>query len=165
MSIDKKLINEVKMRKAANEITKDPVILRILEELQKQGRSGRELERELGIANGVFTKWKYQNSKSYTKYLPKIAFFLNVTPEYLCGEPDNPLRKSELSDLELKMIELLRRMDTREQRCILETAEHFADLSDLKKRNELYSKKYNNNETETTKTGGGSSEEDEPPLS
>jgi transcriptional regulator with XRE-family HTH domain len=121
------------MRKPINDLTKDPVVLRIIHELNTQGKTGKELEKELGLSNGTFAKWKYEDRKSYIKYMVQIADFLNVTVEYLQGMPDKPKRDIELTDVEVRLIELFRKMGSGERKCMLQSAEYFANSSDLRK--------------------------------
>lgn len=150
------------MRKATRELTKDPIVLRILEELKLQGKTEREVEDGIGLKSGAFTRWKYMNSKSYMAYIGKIAEYLNLTTEYLLNTEKSVVNEDSMSDVEIRLIKMFRKMDSGKRSCLLTTAEYFLGNEE---KNELYLKKYNNNETETTKMGGGPSEEDENPLS
>lgn len=59
---------------------------KIIDLLDKKEKTQKELTDYLGIDKSVFTAWKSGNSQSYTKYLSKIASFLNVTTNYLLRE-------------------------------------------------------------------------------
>lgn len=71
------------MRKAKNELTRNPVVLKIMEQLQAQKKTEKEMEIALGFGNGTFTRWKYMNGRSYMNHIDRIAGYLNVTVEYL----------------------------------------------------------------------------------
>ena len=64
------------------------IISTICKELKKQGKSQKDLTDFLGVSKNVFTEWKADRNKSYTKYIYQIAAFLDTTPEYLKGETD-----------------------------------------------------------------------------
>ena len=57
------------MRKAIRKLTDDPTVLRIVDQLEETGKTGKELERYLGVSNGTYTSWKYRNVKSYLSRL------------------------------------------------------------------------------------------------
>jgi transcriptional regulator with XRE-family HTH domain len=121
------------MKISKHELTNDPIVLRIIQELNMQGKTGKELEREVGISNGMLTKWKYQGSKSYMNYIGKIADFLNVTAEYLQGIPEKQKSDMELNAVEVKLIRMFRKMGSGERKCMLQSAEYFANSSELRK--------------------------------
>ena len=62
------------------------IINKIVELLNKQGRTQKELTDFLGITNNAFTDWKSGRIKSYNKYLSEIAEFLGVSVDYLLGK-------------------------------------------------------------------------------
>lgn len=57
--------------------------------LEQQGKKQKDLTDFLGISKNSFTDWKSGRIKSYTKHLPKIAEFLNVSTDYLLGRTEN----------------------------------------------------------------------------
>ncbi len=142
------------MRKTERELTNNPVVLKILEELAVQRKTEREMEAALGLANGTFTRWKYMNGKTYMNHISRIAEYLNVTQDYLLTGKTEQIGKDTLSPAEIRLVMMYRKLDATRKKTLLDTAEYF-----------MYSKKYNDNEMEAAKTGGGSSEEDENPLS
>ena len=156
------------MRHAKKELTRDNVVLKIMEELRIQGKTEKSLEKAIGLGNGAFTRWKYQNVKSYVKYIDQIADYLNVTPAYLMNSSDNIVERENMTSSELKLIQMFRKMSGTEQECLLKSAELFLAATELRKikgNKDMYSKKYNRNEEETTKTSGESLKEYENPLS
>lgn len=63
---------------------------RILNLLEAQGKMQKDLCDFLGLQQTAFSDWKSRRSKSYMKYLPKIAEFLSVTVNDLIGsEPSS----------------------------------------------------------------------------
>lgn len=56
---------------------------KIFELLEMSGRDQKDLTDFLGINKGVATQWKSGKSRSYYKYIDKIAEFLNTTPSDL----------------------------------------------------------------------------------
>ena len=87
------------------------VMSKIIELLNVQGKSQKELTDFLGITQNAFTDWKAGRLKSYTKHLPSIAKFLNVSVEYLMGEtedrsPDEP-KLTEGEEMWLELYHLL----------------------------------------------------------
>lgn len=72
-----------KIRGVLMSIINNPVIEKIEELLETSGKTHADLLRYLGIKrNPTFTEWKNGKLKSYTKYLPKIAEFFNVSVDY-----------------------------------------------------------------------------------
>ncbi len=53
--------------------------------LIKKNIKQKELTDYLGISKNTFTDWKSGRIKSYTKYLPQIAEFLECSVDYLLG--------------------------------------------------------------------------------
>lgn len=121
------------MRQATHQLTKDPVMLKILDELKKQKKTGKELEIAIGLGNGTVSRWKYADMKSYMRYIDCIAEFLNVTPEYLQSQPEKQADVDNLTDTEKWIIDAFRRMELNKKKCMLETIEIFIDSSELKR--------------------------------
>ena len=83
-------------------------IERISDILLRSGKKQKELMEYLGVSPNLFTEWKAGRNKSYNKYIPQIAEFLGVTPDYLLGKeeeknPEEP-KLSEGEALELSEI-------------------------------------------------------------
>lgn len=58
---------------------------KILALIEERGIQQQDLSDFLGINKQVITDWKSKKSKSYTKYLGKIAEYFNVSSDYLQG--------------------------------------------------------------------------------
>lgn len=74
----------------------------IITEMNRQNKRQKDLTDYLQLTKNAFTDWKSGKSKSYMKYLPQIAKYLNVSVDYLLADenkksPDSPLI-SELSE-------------------------------------------------------------------
>ena len=93
--------------------TNDPVISKIEATLKLRKKTQKELLTYLGINNSNFTSWKYENSKSYMKYIQKIAAFLDVRVEYLLNEEGTADHALVISDeREIHIIETYRNLDS-----------------------------------------------------
>jgi transcriptional regulator with XRE-family HTH domain len=125
------------MRISTHELTEDPVVLRIIQELKLQGKSGKDLEKKVGLSNGMVTKWKYHGSKSYKHFMEKIAAFLNVSVEYLQGLPEKEKSDMELDAVEMKLVNMFRKMSSGERKCMLQSAEYFVNSSELRNYKEI----------------------------
>lgn len=125
------------MRKATHELTKDPVVLKIIHELRVQGKTSKELELAIGLRNGALTRWKYSDTKSYLKYIDVIADFLNMSTNELTNgtvESRKPLRQ-EITAAEMQVIELYRKVGYEERRYIQKILECFASINELRRKN------------------------------
>ena len=56
---------------------------KILNLLNKQKKTQKELTDYLSISKATFSQWKSNENKSYMKHLPKIAVFLGVSVDSL----------------------------------------------------------------------------------
>ena len=80
--------------------------------LKQQGKKQVQLTNFLGIPKSNYTDWKTQRTKSYTKHLPQIAEFLDVSVDFLVNMSDSPrpLRpEMNLSDQEKQIVLAWRR--------------------------------------------------------
>ena len=51
----------------------DPIFLRILDLMEKQGKSNKDISKALGLASGTFSQWKHDSKrKSYLSFIDKI---------------------------------------------------------------------------------------------
>ncbi len=105
---------------------KNNIIEKILDLLRIQGKSQKELTDFLGITQNAFTDWKSGRLKSYTKHIPSIAKFFNVSVEYLMGETDDrsPIEYSpKLSEGEEALLDLFRQIPEDKQGLVLQMIE------------------------------------------
>lgn len=122
------------MRQATHQLTKDPVMLKILDELKRQNKTGEDLEQAIGVGNGAVSRWKYVNKKTYMNHIDKIASFLNVTTEYLQSIPEKEVEIDNLTETEKKMILEFRRMEAEERRSLIDTIAIYTNSSEWRRR-------------------------------
>lgn len=67
--------------------------------LKEQHKSQKDLCAYIGKEKQVFTNWKSGKNKSYEKYLPQIADFLNVTIDCLLGRDTSTASKGSEEQL------------------------------------------------------------------
>ena len=65
------------------------VLNNIISELNRSNKKQKDLTDYLGLQKNSFTEWKGGRSKSYMKYLPRIAEFLGVSVDYLLDTDEN----------------------------------------------------------------------------
>ena len=54
--------------------------------MRQQNKKNKDLNEFLGLKKSTYDGWKRGTSKSFMKYIDRIAEYLNVTPNYLlCG--------------------------------------------------------------------------------
>ena len=105
------------MNKIKRELSKDPILLRIIELLQKQNKTQKELMDYLGIHQNTFNNWKYANSKSFMKRINEIADYLNVTSDYLiAGDKAKP---SDITPIQEKIIIETKKLSLEQQSTLL----------------------------------------------
>lgn len=75
---------------------------------KKQGKSVKEVSRELDFGESTIYKWKTQSPKA--EYLEKIADYFNVSLDYLQGRTENPNMLD--SDDQSMAKQVMMRMDT-----------------------------------------------------
>lgn len=105
----------------------DAVLGRILELLRMKGKTEKEMVGYLGLANGAFTPWKYEGSRTYLQHIGPMSEFLGVTPNYLLYGVDEDINIDTMSATEIDLIRLYRKMNERKKDCLIRTARVFAD--------------------------------------
>lgn len=61
------------------------ILNNIVQLLKNNNKKQIELTNYLGLSKNVFTDWKSGKNNSYTKHLPKIAEFFDVSVDFLLG--------------------------------------------------------------------------------
>ncbi|MCH4035544.1 MAG: hypothetical protein LKE85_16515 [Lachnospiraceae bacterium] len=107
------------MRKTERIPVNDPVIERIETLLRENNLSQQQLLKYLGLSTTAFTRWKYDNGKSYVKYIDQIAKFLGTTSYYLLNGTE--YKEMKLNDRELTMLDLFRNASEDMQAAIMAT--------------------------------------------
>ena len=104
--------NEVcAMRKTNKSVVDDTIVRRMLLVMESKNIRQQELVEYLGLANGIFTHWKYDGSKTYMRYLDKIADFLGVSKNYLVEGRDQSINEDTITTFEVEVLQMLRDMD------------------------------------------------------
>lgn len=104
-----------KMRNTNRKVIDEPVLNRILATMQEKGVNQQDVSRYLGLGNETFTRWKYENGKSYIKYLAQIAEYLGVSRKYLLEGIAEVSEDEKLTEKERKLLETFRGLKKTEQ--------------------------------------------------
>ena len=92
------------MRKPNNEPVDDPVVARIIELLMEQKKTQKQLVEYLGLANGIFTKWRYHGGKSYMIHIDQIAEYFGLTPNDLLRGLRTDISLETLTEDEIELV-------------------------------------------------------------
>ena len=115
-------------------MTDNPVVIRILRLIKKRGKRERDLTDYLGLSPGAMSKWKYDGSYVYIKYIYEICEFLDTTPNYLfLGSEDEEER---LSPAEKNLIRAYRKFDEGRRKCIQDMIGYIKEGNGKKKKQE-----------------------------
>ena len=68
----------------------DIIVERILSVMKQKKITDKQLTSDLGINKSAVTDWKTGKTKSFKRYIDKIANYLDVPVDYLLGNIDNP---------------------------------------------------------------------------
>ena len=82
---------------------------KIFDLLILRGKQQKELTDFLGIDKGVSSQWKTGKSRSYLKYIDKIAEFLEVSTDELLSTGEGSSSPVYLDDETLEFIDTLRK--------------------------------------------------------
>ena len=72
----------------------DDTVKKILSCMKMRNITDKQLTKDIGINKSAVTDWKTGKTKSYKKYIDKIAEYLGVSVDYLLGRTDDPCQKS-----------------------------------------------------------------------
>ena len=113
----------IRMATTNRKMTDNPVVKRIVNLIKEQGKRERDLTDYLGLSPGAMSKWKYDGSYVYIKYIYEICEYLDTTPNYLfLGSED---KEERLTPKEKDLIKTYRMLDDRRKNCIYEIIKHF----------------------------------------
>lgn len=71
-------------------------INKIIQLLEQQKKSQKDLTDYLKLEKSVFSAWKSGKSKSFMKYLPQISIYLNTTVDYLIDDLSDEIPDEDL---------------------------------------------------------------------
>ena len=99
------------MREPKGELTNDPVVLRIMECIKQNGITEKDMMLGVGLDKGSLPAWKYRGSKSYNRYIDRIADYLGVSPDYLLRGVDKDVNMDAMTNDEIMLIKKYRSLD------------------------------------------------------
>lgn len=91
---------------------------KILALLEQRNIEQQEFAKAIGVRKQAITEWKKGTTKSYIKYIDKIADFLGVSTDYLLGTTE-----ITLGEKQAKIIELTNQLTEEEQEEVIKYAE------------------------------------------
>ena len=94
------------MRESKRKVTDDPIVLRIISELERKGITAKTFLYDLGLRKNSFDSWKFESSKTYMQHIDKIADYFGTSIDYLVRGVE--MTSDNLSANEKKIIERLR---------------------------------------------------------
>ena len=112
------------MATTTKQITDNPVVLRILDLIRKKGRKEKDLTDYLEISSGAISKWKYDGSFVYLKYINEICEFLDTTPNYLFFGSDEEER---LLPGEKNLLQMYRKLNEGKKKCSRDTMKYMVE--------------------------------------
>ena len=115
------------MRTAKREKNDNPVVDRIDRLLKEQYKTKRELTDSLGLSHATYTRWRYENGKTYMDHIGAIAEFLGVTPNYLIRGDDGEVGVETLSNEEIELIMNVRQLPHEKRNLIFNNARWILD--------------------------------------
>jgi len=122
-------LKDEKMATTTKKLTDDPIVLRILGLIKKKGKKEKDLSGYLGISSGGISKWKYDGSVVYLKYIEEICEYLDTTPNYLFLGTDD---EDRISLGEKSMLQTYRGLDEGRKKLVQEMITYLA--KDVKKK-------------------------------
>lgn len=107
---------------------------KILKLISNKGIDQQDFAIQLGLHKRTITDWKSGKSKSYMKYIDRIADYFNVSTDYLLGKSDvSTIKKIELTleeqavkKLQDQLLSLYMELDADGQNKLREQAELLA---------------------------------------
>ena len=103
------------------------IISKIEKLIAENNVSDKEFCEKIGIVPSKLSDWKSGRIKSYTKYLPQIAEFFNVSVDYLLGTGENIPSLSELENRLILLFRMVKNVD--EQKNVVETFSSIVKLT------------------------------------
>ncbi|NLH02069.1 MAG: hypothetical protein GX488_09280 [Clostridiales bacterium] len=105
----------------------DIMLERVLSLIGDKRGAIKPLAEFLNISGNNISDWKSGKNKSYRQYAPKIAEYYGVSLDWLCGLSDEKTPKekpdtqtsTELSPLDVQLIQMLPRMTEQEKKIFL----------------------------------------------
>ena len=115
------------MREPKGRLTDDPVVLRILECVKQNGITEKDMMHGVGLDNTIMTAWKYRGSKSYGRYINKIAEFLGVSSDYLLRGIDGEVNTGVMTSNEIMLVKNYRKLDQARKMAVMDVLNNYLD--------------------------------------
>ena len=107
-------------------MTENLVMQRILGLLRDKEKLDKDLTDYLGIAPTAMTKWKYDGSNAFLRYIEPIREYLDTTPNYLFWGAKGYTPEDGLTSAEFELIRKYRKLDTKRKKCVKEVIEYIS---------------------------------------
>lgn len=117
--------------RTTKKMTENPVVQRMVGLIKEKGKREKDHTDYLGLSPGSMSRWEYDGSNVYIKYIEEIREFLDTTPNYLFFESED--EEDRLSPAEKEIIRVYRSLDNGRKNCIQETLRYFNKSSKKKK--------------------------------
>ena len=117
-------------------MTDDPILLRIISLLKRNGHTEKDLLRSVNLKDTTFNRWKFENSKSFMQHIDKIADYLGVSIDYLVrGQEANGADRGMVGFVakEKEIIDFYRKLSRKRQEMILNLLHDFAEVEKIEK--------------------------------
>ena len=103
----------------------EEILERITTELNRQGKTQKELIDFLDLANGVYSSWKAGRSRNFCEHLGEISRFLGVNAEYLVtGSISEKIVENER---EQQLLECYRKLSADKQDAVMQNMKWLAE--------------------------------------
>ena len=109
-------------------MSKDPVLLKIIELLKMQGKTERSLLEAVHVSKNMFTQWKSNKSTSYWEHLDQIAEFLDVPADLLASDANDVIDTKTMTLEEMRLVRLFRELGRERKALLMDTAEVFTKV-------------------------------------
>jgi transcriptional regulator with XRE-family HTH domain len=100
------------------------MVERIKELCDKEGITIKALEKALGFGNGTIRLWDNSSPSAAKLYL--VAFYFDVSMEYLMGKEEQPTESSGLSDIAIQVARIVDQLPPESRRFVLVSLQSIA---------------------------------------
>ena len=115
------------MRTPIRTMTDNPILLRIMDLLKRNGHTEKDLLRSVNLKDTTFNRWKFENSKSFMQHIDSIADYLGVSIDYLVRGYEADGFVAFVAE-EKKIVDIYRKLSRRRQEMILNLLHDFAEV-------------------------------------
>jgi len=110
------------MRTTNRQKSDNPIVDRIDQLLKEHHKTQKDLTNYLGLPNGSYTRWRYENGRSYMDHIDAIADYFGVTPNYLIRAGAGEVGVETLSKEEIELILNVRQLTNEKRKLIFDNA-------------------------------------------